>query len=300
MAKTLSFQLFELKESFSDSNFIKLPNTLRFDHSIKEEGRLFRLLTGSTTISNNITGEIIPQNQNYSILGKKEVKRFSKKMFLEYFSSATRLEDIDEYLRSANKKNSKLFDDVIHEFCYYFFYSHKGDHTLAFLHVYRILERMSYTFPMLYASAATDYVGTFSKLQNYFKKPDSELGFFKLFIEDFFDEESLEYKVKFNITAYNEEIRVKYYGVLMQLCNSNSPQIEVIANKPTDITIKNKDTLNLLIHLRNRYFHFRSGGEKNISSTELIDPNGFFCLVNDHFINWIAIIYFHLIKNAIK
>jgi hypothetical protein len=189
-----NFQQFEITEIFQQRDFEKLPDSLRFDKTIKEEGRLFRLLVGSVIIKNNITTESINQNINYSVLGTKTVSRFSKRMFLEYFSSTTGLEDIDEYLRKSNPKNIPLFKDIIHEYCFYFHYSQKGIHTLSFLHLYRILERISYTFPMLYASSSTDYIGTFSKLQNYFKGSNSELKFFNLFIAD------LEYPVKFEIT----------------------------------------------------------------------------------------------------
>src|SRR5690606_20176363 len=127
----------------------KLPDSLRFDKRIKEEGKLVRLMVGSVDIRNNITGQIIQQATNYSVLGKKRVTRFSKKMFLEYFSSSTKLDKLDKYLQQSNPRNIPLFKDIINEFCFYFQYRHEGIHTLSFLHLYRILERLSYTFPML-------------------------------------------------------------------------------------------------------------------------------------------------------
>lgn len=296
-----NFLQFEIDERFDLRHVVNLPDSLRFDKRIKEEGKLFRLLVGSVIIRNNITGETIPQNTNYSVLGKKASIRFSKRMFLEYFSSRTTLDKIDNYLTNSNPRNIPLFKDIISEYCFYFYYRDKGTHTLSFLHLYRILERLSYTFPMLYASYATDYMGTFGKLQNYFKGSNSELKFFNLFISDFFDIELLDYRVKFDITAFNADIQKKYFSILKQLCLSNDPNIDIKdQNEPTSITIENRDTLNLMIHLRNRYFHFLSGGQRNISSTELIEPNHFFGLVNEHFANWLSILYFQIIKSQMR
>lgn len=292
-----TFQQFELIDNFKKKDSEKLPNTLRLDKNIKEEGKLFRLLIGSLKIKNNVTGKIINQKTNYSILGKKENKSFSKKIFTTPFSTTTTIDDIDEYLKKVKPKNIPLFRDLINEYCFYFYFKSLHAHTLSFLYIYRILERMSYTFPMLYASKTDDYVGTFNTLQNFFKGSNSELGFFDLFIADFFDEEFLEYKVKINITAHNEDIRKSYFKILKMLCAGNNLTIE--ENEFTDITIENKDTLNLLIYLRNRYFHFASGGQRNISSSELIEPNHFYGLLIDHFANWLAVVYFQMIKNEI-
>lgn len=296
-----AFEQFELSEPFSEPNFERLPNSLRLDKNIKDEGKLYRLLIGSLEIKNNVTGDVIRQKNNYSILGTETVRRFSLGLFTSPLSSTATLDDLHNHLTRSNPANIQLFKDLTNEYCYYFYYKQKSIHTLAFLHAYRILERISYTFPMLYASKATDYVGTFNKLQNYFKGSNSELKFLNLFVEDFFEEEFLNYKVKFNITAYNEDIRESYYKILNKLCKSNDPQIVVQAfSEFSDLTIDNKDSINLMIHLRNRYFHFASGAQRNINSSEMIEANDFYEIVNEHFINWLSVVYFRIIKSTIR
>lgn len=292
-----NFTQFEIGDAFSKRDYVKLPNSMRFDKSIKEVGILYRLLVGSATLTNNVTGEVYNQNQNYSILGKKAVSRFTKKMFLDFFSSGTTLAKVDACLKRSNPNNIPLFKDLISEFCYYFYYTEKDLHTLSFLHIYRILERISFTYPMMYASRATDYVGTFSKIQNYFKNSASELKFLNLFVAETFEDELLNYPVKINITACNEEVREKYFKTLRGLCVSNDPTIEIKdMNEFSDLTFENKNTFNLMIHLRNRYFHFASGAQRNISTTELVEPNDFFGLLNEHFINWLSVTFFQMIK----
>jgi hypothetical protein len=294
------FEQFELIEPFVFSNYDRLPHSLRLDKNIKEEATLYRLLIGTLDIKNNITGDFVKQKHNYSILGKKIRDRFSLGLFTDTLSASAKIQDLDKYFTIGNHTNKALFKDLINEYCFYYYYTFKNNHTLAFLHVYRILERISYTFPMLYASKARDYVGTFNKLQNFFKGSNSELKFFNLFISDFFETEFLDYKVKINITAYNEEIRKSYYKILHMLCTANDPAIGIEdSNQYTDITIKNKDTINLLIHLRNRYFHFASGGQRNLSSSEMIEPNDFYQIINDHFINWLSVVYFQILKTSI-
>ncbi|RYU85906.1 hypothetical protein EWM62_18900 [Mucilaginibacter terrigena] len=296
-----SFEQFELCEPFIQSNIERLPNSLRLDKSIKDEGKLYRLLIGTLDIKNNITGEVIKQKSNYSVLGKKERNKFSLRLFTDPLSPTATISDLDLHLTSGNPSNIVLFKDLINEYCSFYYYKAKNIDTLAYLHVYRILERMSYTFPMMYASKATDYVGTFNKLQNFFKGSNSELKFFNLFIEDFFEEEFLEYKVKINITAYNQDIKESYYRILKMLCSSNDPVITLTDfNEFSDITFENRNTINLLIHLRNRYFHFASGGQRNIKSSEMIEPNDFYRILNEHFVNWLAVVYFKIAKSSIR
>jgi len=292
---------FDILEPFSQTNVNKLPHSIRLDKSIKEEGKFYRLLIGTLDIKNNITGEFIKQNTNYSILGKKIRDKFKLSLFTEPLSTSAKITDVSNYFSSTNPANIQLFRDLLNEFSFYYYYKHKGLHTLAFLHVYRILERMAYTFPMLYASKATDYIGTFNKLQGYFKGSNSELKFFNLFIESFFDSTFLDYEVKIDITAHSEPIREKYFKILKMLCTSNEPNIIIKDfTEFSSITIKNKDTINLMIHLRNRYFHFASGGQRNISSSEMIEPDDFYQNINEHFINWLAITYFEIAKLTIK
>ena len=296
-----SLNQFELLEPFGQSNIDRLPDSIRLDKNIKEEGKLYRLLSGTLDIKNIITGELVKQNNDYSILGKKVRNNFKINHFTRPISISAKIADIDTYYSSINPANIPLFKDLITEFSFYFYYKCKDLHTLGFLHAYRILERMAYTFPMLYATKATDYIGTFNKLQGYFKGSNSELKFFNLFTEDFFEDTFLESDVKINITAFSEPIREKYYKILKVLCTDNSPNIEIESyTEFSSITIKNKDTLNLMIHLRNRYFHFASGGQRNISSSEMIEPNDFYKNINEHFINFLAITYFEIVRMNIK
>jgi len=295
------FYQFELIEPYTPSEVERLPNSLKLSKPIREEAKLFRLLVGSLSVKNNITQEILPQKLNYSYLGFKENTRFSQKMFSDFLGGSNGLVKIDEYFKSSNQRNNPLFKDLVYEYCFYFDCNNRKEDTLSFLYLYRILERMSYTFPMLYASRATDYMGTWKILQNYFQESNSELKFFNLFILDFFEEDFLINEVVIDITAYNDEIREKYFKIIKTLCLNSSPNINIISETEfSKITIANKDIINLMVNLRNRYFHFASGGQRNINSGELIEPNQFFSCLNKHFAYWLSFTYFELIKNAIK
>ena len=295
-----TFVPFQLIEAFGNRDFERLPESLRFDRHIKEEGKLYRLLLGTVNIQNTVTGEVFRQRTNYSILGTSTSTRFSYTLFRNPLSGGATIDNIDNYLSRSNPANIPLFRDLIYEFCSYFYYRSKNMHTISFLHIYRILEKMSFTFPLLYASRATDYTGAFSKLSSYFKTGNSELNFFNMFISDFFEQIFLDYRVKFSITAQNDDIKEIYFKLLKKLCVNSSPNITIVdSNEFSDITIANKDTINLLIHIRNRYFHFAAGGQRNIPSNEMIEANDFYEFLNDQFANWLSVIYFKIVKNSI-
>lgn len=288
---------FEISDRPNSNILDFLPNALKLDNDkIRHEGKLIRLLMGSVCIKNEFCiWQTIEQKTNYLILGAPHVELFSEEIYRGLFSENN--ESVENYVKRSGQNNISLFKDLVNEYCLFFYYKEKEIHTLSFLYVYRILERMSLTFPMLYATISDDYNGSFNTLRAFFKESNSELDFFKKFTKKILEVEYQDYKVVFNITGENEFVRAKYYEILSNLCSKFDSEREPEAFR---ITIKNKYTIILLINLRNRYFHFMSGGQENIRSTDLLNPDGFFSLLNEHFINYLSIIYFKLIKEKLS
>ena len=57
----------------------------------------------------------------------------------------------------------------------------------SFVHIYRTLEFMSYSFPMIYASKSMDYRGSYEHLKKFMNgDSDGELKFFKTFLKELF------------------------------------------------------------------------------------------------------------------
>ncbi|MCP4347221.1 MAG: hypothetical protein GY795_17045 [Desulfobacterales bacterium] len=295
-----SFNQFDYHEVLTGRNLANLPDLLRFDRDIKEEGKIIRLLTGSVYIFNNISGKKFRQCINYSKLGFPRNSRISNALFLEFLDSSANISDLENYLRNSEARNIPYFKELLLEFTCYFLAKKEKKYTIAFLHLYRLLEFFSYTFPMLYASRAKGYIGTWKKLQSYFKGSDSELKFLNLFIDEFFTDYLKDYPVTFSITAFNEDIRKNYYTIINQICTQQKPIIEVLSDNPfSEIIIRNKDIPNFAITLRNRYFHFLTGGQSNIPSSLLQEPDDFFEFIIESLANWLAVTYFEMIKYAI-
>lgn len=296
MATFEQFSYFEVSTSLQ----AKLPDSLRFDKRIRDEGILLRLLVGSVKVGDNLTGGSFQQKHNYSTL-PTQFPRLSKQIFTNFLSPGYEISHIDEYLRNRHPANVKFYRELLNEFTCYFHNCNEGAYTLAFLNLYRILEHISYSFPLVFAGRAKDFKGTFNKLQSFFQGSKSELKFFDHFINDLFEDDDLNERLLINVTAPNNQIREKYFKVLKRICEETG---EVTLHRYTEfseIEIDYRSFTHLVISLRNRYFHFLSGsGQNNISSSEIIDPDSFFkCLCMD-FANWIAVIYFQMVKSEIE
>lgn len=278
----------------------KLPDTLRYDKRIRDEGKLIRLLIGATELTENISGITFRQGKNLSILPATG-SRASKRLFYGFLGAGYDINHIDNYLKQSAPANTVFYRELLNEFSCYFYNSHRQAYTLAFLNLYRILEHISYSFPLVFAGRAKDFKGTFTKLQDFFHGTKSELKFFDHFVKDLFDATTLDAHLTINVTAPNNAIREKYFKVLKRICHETK---EVTLHNETEfseIEIDYKSFTHLIISLRNRYFHFLSGSnQNNISSKEVIDPDSFFKCLCEDFANWLAVIYFEIVKSDIE
>jgi hypothetical protein len=194
---------------------------------------------------------------------------------------------IDGYFDS-NRKNNGVYESVLFEISS-FYIAEKSSAIDAFTHLYRCLEYIAYSFPMVYAAKAKDYKGTFKDLKSFFAGDSStgELKFLKTFIETLFCDEETILKFEFDIALamnYDFESFVKDFKKIY----SGIESLYSIDNNT--LSIQFKHFLDFFIITRNRYFHFLAGqGMDNFSSIKY-DINEFFASINSFILNWISVI----------
>jgi len=168
----------------------------------------------------------------------------------------------------------------------------------SFFYLYRMIEGICYTIPLIYTSKAKEYKKSFSQLQSFFngQNIDRELAFFKKFLieiyknEDFYDS---TIDIDFNLIEI-EDVRTKYYNLYKSL--TKQQQLED-CTEGEELKFKFVGFYEFLIELRNRYFHFLQGTwQKNLSSTEILYPDLFFKPSINQGINWVSTILFEIIK----
>lgn len=253
---------------------------------------LVRLLIGPVKIFSVATKVV--QSKNLSTVPDSiQVEKRGSAAF-KIFASNYRLDLTPaQFIRKTISKNRSFYQDVLSEFSSHLIQSERKSHVAAFVFLYRLLERLSYSVPLLYTKSSHDFLGTFKSLQAMLAADASgELGFFKKFLNqgDFIDKTILDTTYTIDFSLCNDRGKhSKTIDTLFSDFDSKDPSIY-------KFTIKFRDVQSLLVTLRNRFLHKRTGdGQQNISIKDLGDPDDFFSVVNEVFRSFLAVVILHTI-----
>ena len=220
---------------------------------------------------------------------------------LDNFPTEVKLIDLDTYFKRS-RFNSEFYKSIQSELIKCLISNNEGRYLEAFFYLYRIIEGVSYSIPLIYLSKNRKYNSTYKQLQSFFgkKELDGELAFFKRFIKESFNREDF-YNSTIDINLLEieiEEIRGFYYKLYMQKLDSTSQKNQITDyTEDEEIKVTFIGFYDFLITIRNRFFHFTQGTwQQNLSSTELLFPDLFFKPIINHGINWISLILFEVIK----
>ena len=267
------------------------------NNTIPNESLVIRLLLGLSSFTNTITSTKFDQMFNYSDLGigdNRILHSISTKIIKNCFEPEVKINLVCDYLKETKILNKVFFENLLIEITSYFQRSQEGSHTTAFLHLYRIIEFISYSFPLIYASISREYYGSFNRMKNYFDKAKNELLFFDNFLNDLLGGKNLlESHLEINFNSFDSDLNKNHFRIIKSILN-NEMIIEEVQD--TSISIKYEHLLFLTINLRNRYFHFAVGGQRNIRTAEIYESDLFFQLINEDVMNWISVIYFEILK----
>ena len=221
-----------------------------------------------------------------------------------YISDTFTLQDLSEVLSNHKliHKNKVFFDSLNNEFCNHYYHSYKSNHTVAFLHLYRILEYVSYAFPVMYASSTGDFSKSFESLKSLFtgEKDQGELKVFKYFIKNImsverdFERLSIEIDIVSPLEEYNERIYITIIGICDKtIFNESENKLN------SKLSIKFSEFSTFIITVRNRFFHLKNSVDNNIQSIDIVDSDYFFSLLNSKCAYFISLITLEVIKKSL-
>lgn len=267
----------------------KLPKDA--EHSMQY--LLVRLLIGAFSLQKG-TAKIL-QKTDYSALTPVGQTKSVSDAFRDFLTSYS-LSDLStqKFIAKTIPDNRRFYQEILCEFVFYFIQSHKGCHTAAFVFLYRALERISFSVPLLYASRSHDYYNTHKELKAIFSlQGDQDLGLLKKFIEQrkFIDDLKLSvmYDVKFSGNNAAE-----CFDLAKKFC-TNAENIDPNLHQ---FGVQFQHVIGWFIVTRNRFFHSRTGDASfNIKGTELNDPDEFFGQINPVFCSFLAIIVLQSISH---
>ena len=223
--------------------------------------------------------------------------RVSLSALLQNLPTEMTYEDVVSYFASL-RSNEKFYSVVEFELISCLIARERENYLEAYIFLYRLIEGISFSIPLIYMSRTKSFQKTFRSLQACMPKSDKEgeLLFFRRFIDSHWKSENF-YRSTIDINLMLVDVE-DLRGVYFDLYKKHAPE-RGIAGEVEDeqIAIKFPYFLDFLISIRNRYFHFLQGTwQENIESSEIVFPDLFFKPLVDIGLNWIALALFEVIK----
>ncbi|MFI7866786.1 hypothetical protein [Ectopseudomonas khazarica] len=295
------FEPFVFFDGLTDSAKNKLPEGLRISGDNDPELLiLLRLLSGNLGV---LLGEKkILQKVNYFSPDLTAFGSMWAKKFPPLLGEDLTIEDVDEYVRIKKFANKPFYREILYEALNFFVHQKRGAHTSAFIYLYRLLERVSYCFPLIYVSMTDDFKRTYNVIKSFFgdSKDKDELGFFKTFIDTIFKNDAiLDTTVDFDFFVSGQDSGggEKLCSVVKGLLGQDFKKDGLLGD--SSISVEYGNVGRFIITIRNGFFHNLSR-KNNINSEELRDSDNLFRLINDRCLYWISSVLLAVISYNIS
>lgn len=267
------------------------------NETVSSELVFIRLAIGTASIEKTSTGLEFKQLIDYSVFGAPSSTATSRNdLLLELATKGIDRTALDKHLR-RNLRQTGFYQETVGELIHAFVRDAEGQHTLCFLHIYRLLERIAYAFPLIYASRTKDFKQAYTNLKKFLggSSDTGELTFFSNFIIESLDPLLLEGTSLVNFEDIPAENRTRAFSLVREFMQGRCD----VNIEGESLDLKNKAIIDLLTTLRNRFFHFSPDHPSNISIRQIPDSDAFFKCLNKLFLNWILVIYFEVLRHQV-
>lgn len=259
---------------------------------IKPQATLFRVLSGTCVILQEVTGQETVADTNYFI--HHSTKNESCTLaFLDSYQEGLCALDYDQELKKRNGINRKFYNDILDEITISVISLRSERYVDAFLHLYRSYERLAYAFPMIYAAKSPDYLASFESLKKWLSnanpdQPSGELTFLKRFLSTYEGDEQNQ-TIDFDITGPTAAREVIFETITKRLLGWSTPS-EYLGDTtlPDKVSVPFVKIHEVLLNARNRYFHQSSGRADNLGQAHVVDADLFFSILTPPLLSYIA------------
>jgi hypothetical protein len=303
---------FEYIELLADGSFNEHTSNLSVTVNSTPKVILLRGLVGSLKIRHKFTQYEFDQTIDYFDIGNVNGGVDPVERLRLYLAQELSDEDLGKIFKDRKflHQNHNFFQSLTNEFSNFYYYENKQSHTTAFAYLYRILETISYAFPLIYASKTDDFIGTYNYLKDFLagNRDKGELGFFKSFVKVIFEGDPLseaEASISIDIVVDREDVQEReklqrvFFNSFRKACPDNNIY-SADTEEPRKISVKFSEYSSFIINLRNRFFHLFSSGQPNLQSDDIIDADYFFKLVNRPTTYWISLVLLEILKHSIE
>lgn len=295
------YNTFSYADNLQQRIYTQLPQSLKISGNRDPEILLIlRLLSGNVELTHNYSNIVIKSRVNYF---SSDFTRFNnwKSEFPCLFSEDTTSDDISVFIENTKYVNRSFYSTILSEISQFILHSKRGSHTSAFIYVYRILEKISYAFPLIYASKTQDFLKSFGQLKDLMvgDSEKKELGFFKTFVNMLYKDDSISdtsVDIKFDTT--DSDVREQMFKSIKEVIGNAIIHADTIEFDM--LSIKYCDMGSFIINVRNRFFHNLNGGAKNIESDKIVDSDELFSFINPMTMYWLAMLFLQVTSYSLS
>lgn len=292
--------LYSIEDIFDEEYVYNEAKALVINERSPYVYKIYRLTTGFVKINNLLTNESIELETDYlSMVYASNFNFFTK--IAEYWSDSV---DVNYISSAFNDKryatrNNDFFKQLYHEMAAFHFAVSRQAYTTAFVHIYRMLESISYAFPLLYALKTHDFKHTYGLIRSFFNNDDSkgELGFFKKALNTLFKDNENVKDISFDIDLrkYEDENIINLFSNTYRNSFDND---WFHPDTTTDLIALNFFHVgSAIITLRNKIFHSLNSTNNNLTCTQFGDLDLFFKEPIIAFYSWISVLYLEVLKS---
>lgn len=292
MARYLTFSY---SENLPQRILTQLPDKLKISGDRDPEILLIlRLLSGNVELTHAYSDKQIKSRVNYF---SSNFTTFSnwKREFPTLLSEDVTAEDVSIFIDRTKYINKAFYSSILSELSHFLLHVNKGSHTSAFIYIYRILEKISYAFPLIYASKSQDFLSSFNQLKELMvgDKEKKELGFFKVFIKMLYKDNSIaDTSVDIFINSSDAQVKEQMFKALKEV--SGNSILHEDSTEFDKLSIKYCEMGSFLINVRNRFFHNLNGGSSNIESNKIVDSDELFSFINPMAMYWVSMVFLEI------
>lgn len=254
---------------------------------------LTRLLLGTLTIQ--ARGRRFQQLTDYSRISPVLRSGMEAGALQSFFDRSDMNLSPSSFVRRSLGENRSFYQELLLEFSEFFWQSHVGCHAAAFIYVYRALERVSFSLPLMYCSTGREFSKTYKTLKGFFRNEEAgELAFLKELVKhvDFIDRARQDVTYDVIFSTLGADAGRKAFDFAKSLSNDWDAGDE----GSLSLKIKFRHVHDLFITARNRFFHARTGdGANNLKISVISDCDCFFRPLNQVFCSYVALLSLELL-----
>lgn len=287
-------RVFEIRDTAN--NKLRFPDELLSTEPLSHALNCTKLLHGRCEIHHLARRSSTRCVRNYASLRKTRDGILPSTFITEVFGNDVELIIGLQLFKAMRSINVAFFKKLEIELTHCIFNHLQENPLIAFLHLYRSLEKLAVAFPLIYISAKTDFENSVESLRVYFEESGGELSFARKFAKDIATQSSVltEYSIDFQ-TKIQE---IDKYTVLLNEINRCCPNhisgdIDPSSGK---FSIEFEKVPSFLVNCRNRMFHFSNSGQKNFNIDNIEGVDELCRILVKSGLHWLALTYDEVLR----